>query len=45
MTVKVDTDDVTVNVKYKVKMLTFVGQMMFGEYYDADSTSVGARIK
>lgn len=34
---------VTVNVKCKVKMLTFVGQTAFGEYYDAKSKNVGAR--
>ena len=43
VTVDIGTDNVTVNVKCQVKMLTFVGQQMFGEYYNADVKNVGAR--
>lgn len=43
--INVDIDDkkVTVSVECKVKMLTFVGQTAFGEYYQAKSKNVGAR--
>lgn len=43
VTATIQSDKVTVNVKCKIKMLTFVGQTFIGQYYDADSTSVGAR--
>lgn len=43
VTVTIDADDVTVNVKCEIKMLTFVGQLFIGQYYSADSTSIGAR--
>ena len=39
----IDNEKVTVSVECKVKMLTFVGQTAFGEYYEAKSKNVGAR--
>ena len=41
--VDIDNEKVTVSVECKVKMLTFVGQTAFGEYYEAKSKNVGAR--
>lgn len=41
--VNIDNEKVTVSVECKVKMLTFVGQTAFGEYYEAKSKNVGAR--
>ena len=41
--VDIEEKKVTVNVECKVKMLTFVGQTVFGEYYQAKSKNIGAR--
>lgn len=43
ITVDIGSDDVTVNVKCQIKMLTFVGQQVFGEYYHAHAENIGAR--
>ena len=41
--VHLEDKKVTVKVECKIKMLTFVGQTVFGEYYQAKSQNVGAR--
>lgn len=43
VTVDIDSDDITVNVECEIRMFTFVGQMMFGEYYEANAENIGAR--
>jgi Flp pilus assembly protein TadG len=45
ITVTINDDDIKVNVKCKIKMLTFVGQTFVGKDYDADATSIGAGAK
>lgn len=43
ITVTIDDKKITVDAKCQIQMLTYVGQTFFGKYYDAESTSVGAR--
>lgn len=43
ITVDIGEEDVSVEVKCKVKMLTFVGQQVFGDYYEAEAKNTGAR--
>lgn len=42
ITVTVGEDSVSVVVNYPVKILTFVAQLFYGEYFNATSTSVSA---
>lgn len=41
-TVTIDSDKVKVEVHYPVKILTFVAQMFYGDYYKASSVSVSS---